>query len=296
MTTHRSHLLQIRLHVIIFAEQLIPEKTVHGENRRTPGEIPADAAYGLLHGGLVVPQFQQNQHIRIVHLPETRQGISADLFNGNNTGIVSVNLPEGILEGLRQNLLIRHMKDILIHLLCRHPVQRTDHISCPVRVGSDKPVTSILPVDIFFISLNPAVLVPNDSVGRSILINPAVGRHLSAVSRPAYQLDPVLLQYRVNRSQHTGIISAAEINAHRIPVHPAYLRHVLLQAADVLHRHDRHLLQYVCRRFDPIGKRNHRNALFHDSDVVSHPDTPDTGNPGIDCLQRLHMCFKLRVI
>lgn len=124
----------------MFGKQLIPEQAVYGKYGGTGGEIVADPADGLLGDGLKITELQKNQDIRIIDLAETGESVSVYFFDGNNAGIVPVDLPEGIFKGLRQNLLIRYVKDALIHLFGRLAVQRTEYVIGSVCVGSDETV------------------------------------------------------------------------------------------------------------------------------------------------------------
>lgn len=100
MAAQGAHFLQVILHIAALAEELVPEQAVHGEDSGALGEIPADLLYGIAHRRLVIAQFQQHQHIGVVHLAETGQGVAADFFDGNDTGVVSVEFAERILESL----------------------------------------------------------------------------------------------------------------------------------------------------------------------------------------------------
>ena len=134
MAAQGAHFLQVILHIAALAEELVPEQAVHGEDSGALGEIPADLLYGIAHRRLVIAQFQQHQHIGVVHLAETGQGVAADFFDGNDTGVVSVEFAERILESLGEDFLIRHMQDVLVYLLGGLTVQGTDYVIGPVRI------------------------------------------------------------------------------------------------------------------------------------------------------------------
>lgn len=122
MAAKRRHFLQIGLHIVPFRKQFIAEQAIHRENSGSFREIPADRSNRFFGNGFIISQLQKNQYIGVIHLSETSQRIAGHIFNGNNTGIVSVNLTKGVLECLCQDFLICHMQDILINLFCRFPI------------------------------------------------------------------------------------------------------------------------------------------------------------------------------
>lgn len=122
MVSKRAHVHQVLFHVVIIGEEQIPEQTVYGEHSRNSLEIIFDRLYGVTHNLSVVAKFQKNQYIGVVYLPETRQRIAADLFNGDDACVVSVDFSEWILESLGGNLLLRHMENILVDLFGGFPI------------------------------------------------------------------------------------------------------------------------------------------------------------------------------
>ena len=116
VTSQGTHFPQIFFHIVIFTEQLIAEQTVYGKHCRGPGEIISYRGNGIFDNGPVVAQLQKNKYIRVIHLSEAGQRVPVHFFDGNDTGIVSIDLTKGILKGLRENLLFRHAKNLLIYL------------------------------------------------------------------------------------------------------------------------------------------------------------------------------------
>ena len=96
VAAQRRHFPQIRLHIIMFGEQLIPEQAVHGENSGALGELLADLLYGIFHDSLVIAQLQEDQYIGIVDLPEAGQGVPVDLLDRNDAGIIPIDLAERV--------------------------------------------------------------------------------------------------------------------------------------------------------------------------------------------------------
>ena len=188
------------------------------------------------------------------------------------------------------------MQDVLIHLLGAFPVQRAQDIVAPVGIGGHKAVVTHLVVDVLLIGLDPAVFIAHQGVGHRVLIDPAVGGHPALVAGAPHQGDPPLAKGGIDSGQHAGVVSGAEVNAHRIPAGGAHRLHVPLQTLYVLHRHDRDLFQHIGGGGDPVGEGDDANTALHHLGLVAHPDTPDAGHPGKPLFQRRHMRLKLIVI
>ena len=216
MASQNAHILQIRFHIVTFTKQLIPEQAVYRKNCRALRKITADSGDSLPDDSLVIRQFQKNQNVGIIYLAEAGKGIVLHFFNGYNTGIVAVNFSERILESLRQDPLIRHMKNVFIDLLGRFTVKGTDYVIGSVCIGSDKTIVSHLAVDIFLISFNASFQIPHQRVGHGVLINLTVGGYFAAVAGTAYQLDASVFQRRINGSQNAGVVTGTKIDTYRI--------------------------------------------------------------------------------
>ena len=151
-------------------------------------------------------------------------------------------------------------------------------------------------INIFLISLHPAVQILHQAIGNRILINPSVSRHLIGISGTSNQRNPPILQHRINRRQRTGVISRTKINTNRILLRTVHRPHILHQPANILHRHQRNLLQNIRYRLHSIQKRNNPNTFLHHAGIITHPHTPNTGNPGKKLLKLTHMRIKLILI
>ena len=138
------HFLQIVGHIAMAAEQLVAEQAVYRENGRARGKILAYPADSVLDDGPVIAQLQQNQHVGVVDLPETGQRITLYVFDGDDTGVVPVDLAEGVLEGTGEDLLVCYMQDFLVDLFGRFPVQGPQDILGTVCLGSDETVICLL--------------------------------------------------------------------------------------------------------------------------------------------------------
>ena len=296
MAAQRRHFPQICLHIVLLGKQLIAEQAVDGEDGRAAGEVLADLLDGVPGNGLVIAQLQKYEHVGVVNLPEAGQGVAADLFDGDDTGVVPVNLAEGVLEGPGQDLFVGHVEDVLVDLLGGLAVQRAKYVFSPVRAGGDEAVVAHLVVDVLLIGLYPAVEVADQAVDHRVLIDHAVGGHPALAAGAAHQGDAPLPQGGIHGGQHAGIVPRAEVDTYRVTVGAAHLLDVLLQAADVLHRHGGHLLEHVGRGADAVGESDHAHAVFHDAGLIAHTDAPDAGNPGEELLQGLYMLLELFVV
>ena len=206
----------------------VTEQAVDREHGGPSWKFLADLADGLPGNGLVIPQLQHNQHIRVIDLAEAGQGIAVNLLDGNDADILSVQFPKGVLEGLGQNLLVRHVKDFLVDLLGRLAVETSENVIGLVCIGSDEAVISKLVVDVFFVGLHPALQVADDPVSHRVRIDDSVGGHFSRIPGPAHQGDALRLQDRVEGGEHAGIVAGTEVDAHGIAAVPVYFCHVLL--------------------------------------------------------------------
>ena len=168
-----------------------------------------------------------------------------DFLDGDDAGVVPIQLAKGVLEGTGQNFLIRYMEDIFIHLFGALSVQSAQHIIGPVCVGSHKAVIPQLVVDVLLIGLNPAILVADQSIGHSVLVDPAVCRHPALVSRTAHQGYTPFMERGVYGSEDTGVVAGAEVDTNRIPAGAIYRLNILFQTLYVLDWHGRRLFQYV---------------------------------------------------
>ncbi len=280
----------------MFRKQLIPEQAVHGKHGGTGGEIAADLADGFLGDGFKIAELQKEQDIGIIDLAKTGQGVSVYFFDGNNAGIIPVDLPERIFKGLRQNLLIRDMQDALVNLLGRLAVQRAEYVIGAVCVGGDKTVIPQWMINVFFVCFDPPAEISHDRIGNGIVIDNAIGGYQARVAGSPDQRDLPGPQDRINGAQHAGVVPAAEINTHRIALCAAGLCKVALQAFDIFNRYGRNLLKDIGRRGDSILKRDDADSIFHNPVVITHTDTADAGNTGIERLQIFDMGFKLGMI
>ena len=138
------------------------------------------------------------------------QGVSVDLFDGDDAGIVPVQLAKGILEGPGEYLLIRDMEDILVYLLGAFAVQGSQDVIGPICVGGHKAVISQLVVNILLVGLYPAVLVPHQSIGHRVLVYPPVGGYATLVAGAAHQGDVPLAQGGINSGEHTGVVAGTK--------------------------------------------------------------------------------------
>ena len=185
------------------------------------------------------------------------------------------------------------MEDVLIYLLRALAVERTQDIIGPVGAGGHEAVIPQLVVDVLLIGLDPAVLVADHTVGHRVLIDPPVGGHPALIAGAPHQGDAVLAQDRVNGGEHAGVVSGAEVDAHRVPLRASHRPHILLQPLYVFHRHGGHLLQHIGGGGDPIVEGHHAHAAFRHPLPVAHADTADAGHAGKTLLQRLHVVLKL---
>ena len=81
------------------------------------------------------------------------------------------------------------MEDALINLLGRFPVQGAQDVVGPVGVRGDEPVIAQLVVNVLLIGLDASAVVAHQGVSHRVLINPAVGRHLSSVAGASHKGD-----------------------------------------------------------------------------------------------------------
>ena len=175
-------------------------------------------------------------------------------------------------------------------------VQGAQYVVGPVRIGGDEPIVPHLVVNIFLIGLHPPALVPDQRIGHGVLINPPIGGNPALAAGASHQGDAPLPERCVNRGQHAGVVPRTKIDAHRIPSGAAHGVNILLQTADILHRHRGHLLQHIGGRGDAVGKGDYPDAVFHNVYLIAHADAADARNAGKALLQRPHMSFELGVV
>ena len=123
-----AHFPEVVVHIIIFRKQKVSEKTVYGKYRRGSGEVLLYCTDGISDGLFEIPQFQKDEDVGIIHLPEAGQGISVYFLDGYNTGVVPVDFSEGIFKGLGQYLFFRYVQDFLINLFGGLTVQLSDYV------------------------------------------------------------------------------------------------------------------------------------------------------------------------
>ena len=128
MIAKGAHFPEVVVHIIIFRKQKVSEKTVYGKYRRGSGEVLLYCTDGISDGLFEIPQFQKDEDVGIIHLPEAGQGISVYFLDGYNTGVVPVDFSEGIFKGLGQYLFFRYVQDILINLFGGLTVQLSDYV------------------------------------------------------------------------------------------------------------------------------------------------------------------------
>ena len=199
-------------------------------------------AVSLLFTDNMARQLQQKEHVGVVDLPEAGQGVSVDLLDGDDAGVVSVDFAEGILEGTGQNFLVRYVEDALVDLLGGLAVQGAQYVVGPVRVGGDEAVVPQLVVDVFLIGLHPAAPIPHQAVGHGVGIHPAVGGDPALAAGAPHQGDAPLVEDGVDGGQHAGVIPGTKVNTHRVAAGASYRLHVPLHPLDILHRHGGHFL------------------------------------------------------
>ena len=185
------------------------------------------------------------------------------------------------------------MEDILIDLFGGLAVEGTQDIICPVGSGGNKAVIPQLMINIFLISFHPAVLIVNQGIGHSVLIDAAVGGDAALVTGTAHKGDSPLTEGRIDGCQHAGVVAGTEVNAHSIPVGPAHRLQILLHALYVLHRHGRGVFQHIGGGADPIGKSDDAHSIFHYAGLIAHTDTANTGHAGEPFLQLRHVPLEL---
>ena len=245
---------------------------------------------------LCVILFQEDQNVGVVYLAEAGQSVAVDLLDGDDAGIVSVDLAEGVLEGAGENLLVGDMEDAFVDLFGGLSVQGAQYVVGPVCVGGDKAVVPKLVVDILLIGLYPAAQVPHQGIGHGVLIDPAVGGDPSLAAGAAHQWDAPLAERGVDGTQYTGVVPGAEIDAHGISAAAVHRLHIPFQPLDVLHRHGGYLLQHVGSGGNTVQKRDDAHSVFHNAGLIAHPDAPDAGNAGEALLQSPHVVFELGAI
>ena len=71
-----------------------------------------DLADRIFYNGPVIPQFQQQQDIRVVDLPEAAKRVTLHLLDRYDAGVVPVQLSKGIFKRLCSDILLRDLEDV----------------------------------------------------------------------------------------------------------------------------------------------------------------------------------------
>lgn len=122
-----AHLPKISVPVMFVIEHDIPEETVDGKNCRCAAQIGLDPCDRILHHFPVVTHAQNGKKVHLICGPECGDAaVGFHTLYGDDIGIRTADVSEGILEGLCRDLIPADSQLGSIYLLCGRLLQGAD--------------------------------------------------------------------------------------------------------------------------------------------------------------------------